>query len=220
MINRNVLAIAAVSGLLAAAPASAVITGGSLTGGSSFTAGGTFQQIADPVPPGTTVGNNDFDDNNVRAFNELQNVTLLSDLTTDLGGLISAGTLISSQYVVYDPLNLETVIGSLSFATPVLGIIFTNPSLNASNYLGLQAVDYLNPVEAGLENGSDIVSFTGNTVNFSLRARSPGDSFRVITEGIPEAVVPEPESWALLIAGFGLVGATMRRRRRATSVIA
>jgi hypothetical protein len=26
--------------------------------------------------------------------------------------------------------------------------------------------------------------------------------------------VPEPQSWALMIAGFGLVGATMRRRRR------
>lgn len=28
-------------------------------------------------------------------------------------------------------------------------------------------------------------------------------------------VVPEPESWAMLIAGFGLVGATLRRRRAA-----
>jgi hypothetical protein len=27
------------------------------------------------------------------------------------------------------------------------------------------------------------------------------------------AIVPEPESWVLLIAGFGLVGATMRRKR-------
>ena len=27
------------------------------------------------------------------------------------------------------------------------------------------------------------------------------------------AAVPEPESWAMLIAGFGLVGAVMRRRR-------
>ena len=27
--------------------------------------------------------------------------------------------------------------------------------------------------------------------------------------------VPEPQSWAMLIAGFGLVGATMRRRRTA-----
>lgn len=30
-------------------------------------------------------------------------------------------------------------------------------------------------------------------------------------------VVPEPQSWALLIAGFGLVGATMRRRRQAAA---
>jgi hypothetical protein len=30
--------------------------------------------------------------------------------------------------------------------------------------------------------------------------------------------VPEPSSWAMLIAGFGLTGAAMRRRRRATLV--
>jgi hypothetical protein len=29
--------------------------------------------------------------------------------------------------------------------------------------------------------------------------------------------VPEPASWAMLIAGFGLVGATARRRRRITA---
>jgi choice-of-anchor A domain-containing protein len=31
----------------------------------------------------------------------------------------------------------------------------------------------------------------------------------------PPPAVPEPASWAMLIAGFGLVGATLRRRRRA-----
>jgi hypothetical protein len=29
------------------------------------------------------------------------------------------------------------------------------------------------------------------------------------------ATVPEPASWALMIAGFGLVGGMMRRQRRA-----
>lgn len=33
--------------------------------------------------------------------------------------------------------------------------------------------------------------------------------------GIGTAAVPEPASWAMLIAGFGLVGAVMRRRQRA-----
>lgn len=31
---------------------------------------------------------------------------------------------------------------------------------------------------------------------------------------VVQGVVPEPESWALLIAGFGMVGAAMRRRAR------
>ena len=31
--------------------------------------------------------------------------------------------------------------------------------------------------------------------------------------GNPQPGVPEPATWAMLIAGFGLVGATMRRRR-------
>jgi len=32
--------------------------------------------------------------------------------------------------------------------------------------------------------------------------------------------VPEPQSWAMLIAGFGLTGAAMRRRRRQVRVAA
>ena len=32
-----------------------------------------------------------------------------------------------------------------------------------------------------------------------------------------EAAVPEPASWALMIAGFGLTGAALRRRRYRTA---
>lgn len=35
-----------------------------------------------------------------------------------------------------------------------------------------------------------------------------------LTYVLEDSFVPEPQTWAMLIAGFGLVGATMRRRRR------
>jgi hypothetical protein len=37
--------------------------------------------------------------------------------------------------------------------------------------------------------------------------------------GIPSGV-PEPASWAMLIGGFGLTGAAMRRRKAMTAVTA
>jgi hypothetical protein len=37
----------------------------------------------------------------------------------------------------------------------------------------------------------------------------------VLTYVLDPTSVPEPDNWALMIAGFGLVGATMRRRRQA-----
>ena len=37
------------------------------------------------------------------------------------------------------------------------------------------------------------------------------------TDFIATTAVPEPASWALLIMGFGLTGATMRRRRGVTA---
>jgi hypothetical protein len=49
---------------------------------------------------------------------------------------------------------------------------------------------------------------------------------RFLTKGtgtevpITSGFVPEPANWAMLIAGFGLVGTTMRRRRRMASVSA
>ncbi len=59
------------------------------------------------------------------------------------------------------------------------------------------------------------------SLNFSLAA--PGtvkfylyDSARADNRGgvsLSVAAVPEPATWAMLIAGFGLVGATLRRRR-------
>ncbi len=52
------------------------------------------------------------------------------------------------------------------------------------------------------------------TFYFQLTA-SGGDSLGVVS--IAPSGVPEPTSWALMIAGFGLMGVSMRRRRAAVS---
>jgi hypothetical protein len=45
-------------------------------------------------------------------------------------------------------------------------------------------------------------------------------SVAIYQTGTPGEVVPEPATWAMLIAGFGLVGGAMRRRRGAAHVSA
>lgn len=70
-------------------------------------------------------------------------------------------------------------------------------------------------------NGGGTTNWTQQTVAFSLAA--PGtlrfaaigtsDSLGGYLDDVRLAAVPEPESWAMMIAGFGLLGSAMRRRR-------
>ena len=85
-------------------PVSADIIGGSVTGGTAQTAGGTFVKLSVPLsnPFGTpnSVGNDNFQSPNLFAFDELQNFTLTSPLTVDVGSSpIPMGTIVSSHYV-------------------------------------------------------------------------------------------------------------------------
>jgi hypothetical protein len=59
-------------------------------------------------------------------------------------------------------------------------------------------------IEAGVRNVGDIAN-----------GYSPGFDSRLIFDNVAvsAAPVPEPASWALMIAGFGLVGGALRRRR-------
>ncbi|WP_416907272.1 MAG: PEPxxWA-CTERM sorting domain-containing protein [Polymorphobacter sp.] len=79
--------------------------------------------------------------------------------------------------------------------------------------------------------GSDLPRFDGNQtlgatnrrITFAMagqneitqvRFRGQGNAFEFDTIGAAVGSVPEPASWAMLIAGFGLVGGAMRRRRK------
>jgi hypothetical protein len=61
--------------------------------------------------------------------------------------------------------------------------------------------------------------FIGGTTGFDLDAVGLVN-FREVPTTPGPGVVPEPASWAMLIAGFGLVGGAARRRRQAPSVAA
>ena len=63
-----------------------------------------------------------------------------------------------------------------------------------------------------LQWGSDLFNLGIDNIRFEWRAIDSGGGGG---GGVPG--VPEPASWAMLIAGFGLVGAASRRRRRSAA---
>ena len=188
-----------------AAPAGAAVVLGQAVGGSAVAQGGVFQLIAPPP----AVGRNDLQSLNLIAFNEKQKLVLPSALVPSLGAPIAAGTRVSSHVVAFDPVASRTVTGWVEFDGRVLGILTARPALVATNALfGASGTTYNMPGGVGLE-ANDVAQvdlFNPWRVNLRMTAGSPGDLIRVIT-----AVVPEPRSWALMLAGFGLIGLSMRR---------
>ena len=207
------VAACAAIGLTPSAQASTI--SGTVTGGTAFAAGGTFVKLTPPLPnpfgPPNSVGNDTFQSPNLFAFDELQAVLLAAPLLVDVGANIAAGTLISSQYVFFDPGPTQTVVGTVNFSTTVLAIITSTGNLAASDFLGA-AVNYLNPAARGLEAG-DVVTISGpNQILFSVAADTPGDYVRVITAATPVAAVPEPST--LTLVGMGVVAFVRRLRSR------
>jgi hypothetical protein len=97
--------------------------------------------------------------------------------------------------------------------------------LNAANFFSADTVNFTvttnageyfltSPVLSGAGGGAlTFVGFRADAGEYftSVNVYSPNATgFTDVQLGV--AGVPEPASWAMLIAGFGLVGATMRRR--------
>lgn len=57
--------------------------------------------------------------------------------------------------------------------------------------------------------------FTGAPGAYAEYSTGAGGGFASITFETTSGTVPEPAAWGLMIGGFGLIGATMRRRRTA-----
>ncbi|NNL99731.1 MAG: hypothetical protein HKO62_03200 [Gammaproteobacteria bacterium] len=167
----------------------ALQTGGALTGGQAFSDGGTLL-VNDPAVPSFT--NNVFDDDNLRVFDEQQQLVLPGNIILDVARpgattlVIGAGSTVSSHLVVFDPAVSKDAIGFIEFDEPVLGIFRSSAGLNGGDaVLGILGVTY--GVNGPGLDGPDDVMISGNRVDIDFTTVSPGDYLRVVT-GPPPAL--------------------------------
>ena len=94
-------------------------------------------------------------------------------------------------------------------STPPNSVTFTSDFLNFSSSTARDLAFAINAI-----NPSVGFAFGGNRVNLGTVSGNFGAD---ATAGNPQAV-PEPASWALMFAGFGLAGSVLRSQRRRAEV--
>lgn len=118
------------------------------------------------------------------------------------------GHAVNSWFLIWEPVRAR-VTGSVTFDAPILYMLDDQSELIATAGFGKPGVtyDYSNP-SIGLDiYDKAATSFTGSTLTLAWNASDPGDHVRILT------AVPEPQTYALMIAGLGMVGWFARRRR-------
>lgn len=116
---------------------------------------------------------------------------------------------------------IPALTGNEYFYSPICDVSPASPGCDAPSLnLALASPTLLrvafNPPSDSYNCGT---VFTGNTADCGFQYRFFFVSYDLLASGASGDVtftftdgVPEPASWALMIAGFGLVGATLRRR--------
>jgi hypothetical protein len=153
----------------------------------------------------------------VFAFTEQTDLTLSTAVKVDITtpgtyetdnsltpGTINAGTAVESYFLHADPRNNDTMFdGSVTFSTPILGVMVLSATLSASDaQLGATGTVYdTDDSGRGLEltTGQDYVTLSSNleTLTFHFFTHANLDEVRILT------AVPEPSS--LILAGCGVV---------------
>lgn len=165
---------------LLAQPASAFVIGGQIE---RQTGNGAFVKL-DPSA-GFSVGADTFDDCNLYAFDEDQNIALASPVRVDIGdddGVIPQGTVVASHYVFFDSLS-GTHRGYVDFDAPILGVAAFQASMAATDWLANNDVNYISMELRGLEEGDQVWIDPENPNRLWVfwAGSSPGDYIRVFT---------------------------------------
>ncbi|MCC7374743.1 MAG: hypothetical protein IT581_08805 [Verrucomicrobiales bacterium] len=173
--------------------AEATVVGGLVTGGVSVSRGGVFQKLHPPLPSRTgapnTVGKDTFNDANLYAFDEGQNIVLgpeafpLDIVPTNRPKVLPGGSVVSSHFVFFDPSNGD-VVGHIDFDADIIGVLENVEHQTATDPLVRTDVIYLDPKLRGIETAHDEVRIDPENPRRLLvefHASSPGDYVRVLT---------------------------------------
>jgi hypothetical protein len=139
------------------------------------------------------------------------------------GSYFSVGPTAGSPRVI--ELSSFASIGTISFLWGSIDTYNSLQLLNAAN--GVMATFAGNNVPGAsnfgnqsspLSNRLVTLTFTGaeRQAISALRLTSTQNAFEI--DSLTVGVVPEPATWAMMIGGFGLVGAALRRRRAVAPV--
>lgn len=169
-------------------PAQAVVLDGKIQ---EQTGAGQFVKLETDRP--FDVGNDTFDDDNLYAFDEDQNIALETAIRVDIGGVdgvIAAGTVVASHYVFFDSLS-GTHVGYVDFDAPVLGVAALQDTMAATDFLANTGVNYISTELRGLEGGDYVWIDEEDPHRLWLywAGSSPGDYIRVFTETSPNALL-------------------------------
>jgi len=196
------LAAASALAIVSASPASAAVITYTISGTFSGTTGAvsyTGQQATF-----TGIG----DTSTLRTVNGFETVTLNSLTAADSNGVTTL-TVLSPMTFIYD-----ASFGFVAFAnSTVTGQLFAIGVAGLSNYDGISNFGQSAPSDlSGPTSGAD--PYLSNLGNVSIdTVRQARFSASVVT-----AAVPEPATWAMMLVGFGMIGATARYRRRTTKI--
>lgn len=154
--------------------------------------------------------------------NEYSYYQLTLDLTGVSDAMMSFDYDINTEYL-YDGFNL---LGSLDDVFTATTELLTPATTGFYGPLSSNFVRLGKTGASGDKTGSvvfDLSQFAGQTVNLRFQYQSdyfaPGDGVLIdnltVTGTKLASAVPEPATWAMMILGFGMAGAALRRRRTA-----